>query len=303
MLHLADATEFYRREAAIALEVVDYVEARDESQYLLKGGFEGFFFLHLPSILPFLPTEPVNALAKALFILARSWAYILYEHPGSWTVLDPDVLKEWKKSWEKISEKDLEEFRRRDSTPHSEKAYRTAVDASGKVDDKSCRDPGARRIELEIAFEQNTNYPPEMRITVRGEPAVNFMIAYIRKLQGVSLTSDDGIILDNLHAMFDSVTQAVARKFLGLIRSRGRPRTISERAALLMYHERKPIGLVARELCTKRTDPAHRCDTACKHGIKKVAKSHFLNLRREVRSIVRSGEKIRHSIFSDFPLE
>jgi hypothetical protein len=59
----------------------------------------------------------------------------------------------------------------------------------------------------------------------------------------------------------------------------------------MIYHEKKPVYLVARKLCVNRQSPDHACDFRCSDKIKKAAANHFKNLTKELKSVLKSSRK------------
>jgi hypothetical protein len=290
VLDLSKASEFYRKEAAVAVALTDYVECLPRSRYRLKNGFDVFFHGSLPKLLANHPAQPADALADSLFRLAQAWAEIKHVDslPGDRRSTSNEVLNdEWKQSWNRMQENDWDAFRRM-SSPLAQYIV-TALDEGGKIDHGLCYQPTARRIELGISFAQDVRQPPEMRILIKGNPAVDFMIAYIRKSQGQRWPRSKKKDLENLRMIFDATVSTVAKEFLGLIKpTTGRPRDIGERAAYLLYHERIPIYSVSRELCSLRQEPNHICGAKCSDKIKKAAGNHFKHLKRELQSLILS---------------
>lgn len=290
ILDLSAASKFYQKQAEIALELIGQIESLPGSRYRLRTGFDVFFFGSLPEFLAGHPQDPANALADSLFRLARTWAEFKRHDslPGDRSLISDEALNiEWKRNWEGMKERDWEGFRRINS--RSAQLFPTAIDENGKVDDRLIFSPDARRIKLGISFEQNTGRPPQMQIIVIGEPAVSFMIAYVRKSQGLPWKKGDKGELETLRTMFESLVHAVSKDFLGLARpAKGRPRDVGELAAYRIYHQQKPIYQVVRELCSSRSKSGHTCGPKCTENIKKAAKNHFTNLRRELRSLVKS---------------
>ena len=85
-----------------------------------------------------------------------------------------------------------------------------------------------------VSFAQDVLQPPEMRILIKGDPAVSFMIAYIRKSQGQQAPRNEKRDLNILRVILESAVSTVAKEFLGLTRlTRGRPRDIGERTDTL----------------------------------------------------------------------
>lgn len=186
-----------------------------------------------------------------------------------------------------MQEKHWEAFRQMNSPLAS--YFSTALDDRGNVDNGLYDVPTARHIELGISFEQDLQRPPEMRILIRGGPAVSFMIAYIRKSRGEQWPRNEKRELENLRAILDSTVSMVAKELLGIRLSKGRPRDIGERAAYLLYHEKKPIYLVSQKLCASLQEPNHTCNSKCFENIKKAARNHFKHLRRELESLAKSS--------------
>jgi hypothetical protein len=292
ILDLSKASDFYQREAAVAESLADYVKRLPGPQYKLKNGFDASFHHTLPLLLAQCPLQPADALADSLFRIARAWANSMCvgSLPGDWRCTRPEALSyEWKQSWKRMQEKDWDAFRRMNS-PTAQYIV-TALDEVGKVDHALCYVPTARHICLGISFAQNMQLDPEMRILVKGDPAVSFMSAYIRKSQGQKWPSNQKQELQNLRVIFESAVSTIDKEFLGLTGPKGRPRDIGERAAYLLYHERKPMRLVSRELCAMRQERSHICGSKYSDKIRKAAVNHFKHLRRELQSLVKSSRK------------
>jgi hypothetical protein len=288
IIDLSKASSFFQKEAAVAEVLTDYVEKLPHSRYRLKNGFDAFFHGSLPVFLANHPAQPADALADSLFRVAKAWANGRYVDslPGDWRCTRTEALSnEWKQSWKRMPEEDWDLFRQM-SSPLAQYIV-TALDEKGNVDHGLCYVPTVRHVQLGISFQQNTRLDPEMRILIKGDPAVSFMIAYIRKSQGQKWPRDKKKELELLRVIFESTVKAVAKEFLGLTRpNKGRPRDIGERAAYLLYHEKKPIRLVSRELCALRQEPDHSCDSKCHDKIKKAAGNHFKQLSRELQSLI-----------------
>jgi hypothetical protein len=259
----------------------------------INNGFDAFFHQSLPIFLSGLPLEPADALAHSLFRIAQAWANSRYVDslPGDWRCTRPEALSnEWKQSWKRMEEEDWDAFCRM-SSPTAQYIV-TALDEGGNVDNGLCYVPTACHIEVGVSFAQEMQQDPEMRILIKGDPAVSFMTAYIRKSRGQEWPRNKKKELERLRVIFESTVKTVAKEFLGLMRpSKGRPRDICERAAYLLYHERKPIRLVSRELCGLRQGHNHICDSKCSDKIKKAAANHFKYLRQEILSLLKSSRK------------
>jgi hypothetical protein len=293
ILDLSKASDFFQREAEVAEALGDYVERLPAAKYKLKNGFETFFHRSLPIFLSGIPLKPADALADSLFRIAQAWANGLYVDslPGDWRCTRSEALtNEWKKSWKCMEEEHWNAFREMSSP--SAQYITTALDEKGNVDHELCYVPTANHVEVGVSFAQDPQQSPEMRILIKGGPAVSFMIAYIRKSQGKVWPRDKRAELENLRVIFESTVSTVAKEFLGLTRpSKGRPRDVGEMAAYRLYHERKPARLVSRELCSLRQESNHLCDSKCFDKMKKAAANHFKHLRREILSLVKSSKK------------
>jgi len=293
ILDLSKASDFYQREAAVTEALADYVERLRGSQYKLKNGLDTCFHRSLSIFLAGCPLQPADALAHTLFRVARAWANSRYADslPGDWRCTRPDALSnEWKQSWKRMPEEDWESFRQM-SSPLAQYIV-TALDKGGNVDHGLCYVPTACHIEVGVSFAQNVQFPPEMRILIKGDPAVSFMMAYIRNSRGQQWPKNNKKELERLRVIFESTVKTVAKDFLGLTRAnKGRPREVGERAAYLLYHERQPVRLVSRELCSDRQQPAHICGSKCSDKIRKAAINHFKHLRREFQSFAKSSRK------------
>lgn len=293
VLDLSKASEFYQREAAVTESLVDCVERLPGSQYRLKDGFAAFFHRSLSLFLAGHPLQPADALADSLFRLAQAWANRRYidSLPGDWRCTRIEALREeWKPSWKRMQEEDWNAFRLIGSP--TAQSIVTALDEGGTIDHELCYVPTACHIELGVSFAQNVQHPPEMRVMIKGDPAVSFMMAYIRKSRGQAWPRNKNRELDRLRVIFESAMNTIAKEFLGLTRpNKGRPREIGERAAYLLFHERRPIRLVSRELCTSRQEQNHICDYKCTDRIRKAAVNHFKHLRRELQSLGKSSRK------------
>lgn len=292
VLDLSKASDFYQRLAAVAEALADDVERLPGAQYKLKNGFDTFFRQSLPLFLTRPPSQPADALAYSLFRMAQARANHRYVDslPGDWSCTRSAALSnEWKQSWKRMQAEDWHALREM-SSPIAQYIV-TALDEAGNVDDELCYVPTAHHVCLGISFAQKMEQDPEMRILIKGDPAVRFMIAYIRKAQGQKWPGDQRQELRNLRVIFESVVSAVEKTFLGLTGPKGRPRDIGERAAYLLYHEKKATRLVSRELCALRQDPSHSCDAKCHDRIKKAAANHFKQLKYELQSLVKSSRK------------
>jgi hypothetical protein len=293
VLDLSKASDFYQREAAVAEALADYVERLPGSQYSLKNGFDAFFRQSLPLFLAGNPLQPADALADSLFRIARARANSMCVDslPGDWRCTRTEALtSEWKQSWKRMSEEDWDSFRQM-SSPLAQYIV-TALDEKGNVDHRLCYVPTACHIEVGVSFAQKMQQDPEMRILIKGDPAVSFMIAYIRKSRGQQWPRNRKKELELLRAIFESTVKTVEKEFLGLTRpNKGRPRDIGERAAYLLYHEKKPIRLVSRQLCALRQEPNYSCDSKCHDKIRKAAGNHFKQLKRELQSLMKSSRK------------
>jgi hypothetical protein len=291
VLDLSKASDFYQRQAAVAEALAGYVERLPGSKYRLKNGFETSL-RSLPFFLNGQPLQPADDLAHSLFRMAELWARRKYvdSWPGDWRCTRSEALSnEWKQSWERMQKEDWDVFRRK-SSPIAQYIV-TALDEAGNVNHELCYVPTARHVCLGISFQQNTRLDPEVRILVKGDPAVSFMIAYLRKSQGQRCSTNQRQELQNLRVIFKSAVSAIEKEFLGLTGPKGRPREIGERAAYLLYHENKPIRLVSRELCALRQEPNHSCDFKCHDKIKKAALNHFKQLKHELQSLLKSSRK------------
>jgi len=196
--------------------------------------------------------------------------------------------EEWKRGWKRLGEKDWKAFRQM-ASPLAEFTL-TAIRDDGVVDSTMWSAPTLRHVQLGISFEQNVQKPPEMRLIVRGDPAVSFMMAYIRKRQPWG--KEDKGELEKARLLLDSIMQTFKKDFLGLTRlKKGRPRESGERAAYLLYHEGKRITWVAREVCASVKGPNHKCDRRCFETTKKSADNYYKHLKRELRSLVLSSQK------------
>jgi hypothetical protein len=294
---LSRASEFYRRLAKVALELTDYVEALSGNKYKLMGRFAPFFFKSLPVCLDRRPAEPVDAVAESLFQLAKAWALDIADarllgdrNLASETSLDD----EWARAWNLLDEKHWQALE--EMGPAAASYITTAMDEHGGIDEKLVYSPKAHRIQLGISFERDANREPELRLLLKGEPAVRFMIAHIRKSQSMDSSSLDKENRETLRTILNSAVQAIAKEFFGLKKpTKGRPRDIGERAAYLIYHRQKPIHLAVRELCALSQEPKHTCDGKCRDRIKKAADNYFKHLQRELRSLV--GSQVRKNSF------
>jgi hypothetical protein len=293
VLDLSKASDFYQKEAAVAEVLADYVEKVPDSRYRLKNGFEAFFRGSLQVFLARHPAQPADALADALFQLARRWAELMRvdslpgdRHTSPFAAFD----SEWQQSWKRMPKKEWDAFQQM-SQPLASYLL-TAFDHTRTVDDDLTYVPTARHVELGIWFAQDLQQAPEMRILIKGDPAVSFMIAYIRKSQQQEWTRDDKKEIDYLRRILVSSVSRIEKEFLGLTReTKGRPRGVGERAAYLLYHERRPVRLVSRELCADRQKRDHICGSKCSDKIKKAAVNHFKHLRKELQSLVKSSRK------------
>jgi hypothetical protein len=293
VLDLTKASDFYQKEAAVTEVLTNHIERLPQSRYKLKNGFDAFFRESLPLSLARHPEQPADALADSLLRLARSWVEIMRVDslPGDWQSISTAALNsEWKQSWKRMAKKERDAFQQMSSPLAS--YILTALHRKGTVDHDLTYEPTARHIALGISFAQDLQEPPEMRILIKGDPAVSFMIAYIRKAQQQPWSRDYRNELQDLRAIFDSTVSTIAKEFLGLTRqTTGRPREVGERAAFLLYHERRPIRLVTRELCADRQMGDHICDYNCSNKIKKAAVNHFKHLRQELQSLLKSSRK------------
>jgi hypothetical protein len=293
VLDLSKASDFYQRKAAVAEALADYVERLPGQRYKLKNGFDAFFHHSWAFFLPGHSSQPADALADSLCRIAQAWANSRYVDslPGDWRCTRTEALRnEWKQSWKRMSEEDWDSFRQM-SSPLAQYIV-TALNDGGNVDHRLCYVPTACHIEVGVSFAQKMQQDPEMRILIKGDPAVSFMIAYIRKSRGQQWPRNKKKELELLRVIYESTVKTVAKEFLGLTRpNKGRPRDIGERAAYLLYHEKKPIRLVSRQLCALRQEPNHSCDSKCHDKIRKAAGNHFKQLRRELQSLMKSSRK------------
>jgi hypothetical protein len=85
VLDLSKASDFYRREAAVAEVLADYVELLPGSRVRLKNGFDACFH-HSWALFPAGEPSPADALAHSLFRIAQAWANSQYVDslPGDW---------------------------------------------------------------------------------------------------------------------------------------------------------------------------------------------------------------------------
>jgi hypothetical protein len=290
VLDLSQASKFYQKEAAVAGALTDYVECLPGDRYRLKNGFDDFFRASLPVLLANHLPQLADALADFLLRLAQHWAEIKVRDslPGDRTSLSMEALSaEWKQSWSHMQEKHWEAFRKMSSPLASYLV--TAIDDAGVVDDRLCYDPTAHRIQLGVSFAQDSQRDPVMRILIKGDPAVRFMVAYIRKAQREPWPRTEKGELEKLRVAFESIMNRIAKDQLGLTNpSSGRPRELGGRAAYLLYHEGKPIRLVTRELCADRLTPGHICGSKCSDNLKKSATNYFKYLWRELESLMKS---------------
>jgi hypothetical protein len=292
VLDLSEASDFYKREAAVTEELGDCVQRLHGERFKLKGVFGVSFRRCFPLFLSDVPADPPDALAHSLFRMAQQWANSSYANslPGDWRCTRPEALSgEWRQSWERVLEEDWVAFRRM-SSPTAQ-YITTALDEKGKVKHELCYTPTARHVNLGVSFQRDTKLNPEMRILIQGDPAVSFFIAYVRKSQGQRRLRGQRRELRNLRVIFESVVSTIEKEFLGLTGQMGRPRDIGERAAYLLYHQRKAIRLVSRELCALREEPNHICDFKCHDKTKKAAANHFKHLRRELQAAAKSSMK------------
>jgi hypothetical protein len=292
VLDLSKASDFYQREAAVAEVLAEYVERLPGPRYKLKNGFDAFFHQSWAFSLLSHSSQPADALAHSLFKTAQAWTHSKYvdSWPGDWRCTRTEALSnEWKQSWKRMSEQDWDSFRQM-SSPLA--AYIvTALDEKGNVDHRLCYVPTVRHVCLGISFQQNMRLDPEMRILIKGDPAVSFMIAYLQKSRKQQWSRRERQELMNLRMIFKSAVSTIEKEFLGLTGPKGRPRDVGERAAYLLYHEKKPIRLVSRELCALRQEPNHICDLKCHDKMKKAAGNHFKQLKRELQSRMKSSRK------------
>jgi hypothetical protein len=293
VLDLSKASNFFQNEAAVAEVLTHYVEKLPDSRYRLKNGFDVYFRRSLPLWLAGQQAEPADALADSLLRLAKFWAEQLRvdslpgdRHSSPFAAAD----SEWKQSWKRMPKKEWDAFQQM-SKPQASYIL-TALDQTGALDDDLTCVPTACHVELGISFAQDLQQAPEMRILIKGDPAVSFMIAYIRKSQQQTWPRDDKEELSNLTRIFYSTVRRIEKEFLGLTRqTKGRPREVGERAAYMLYHQRRLIRLVSRELCTERQTRDHVCGSKCYDRIKKAAVNHFKHLRQELQSLLKSSRK------------
>jgi RNase P protein component len=168
----------------------------------------------------------------------------------------------------------------------------TALDDKGAVSDRLTYVQNVRHVALGVSFAQNLQQPPEMRILIQGDPAVSFMMSYIRHSLDKKSPKDGEQECQKLRTILESTVNRIAKEFLGITReTKGRPRGTGERAAYRLYHERQPIRRVSRELCAENQQAGHSCDWKCFDKIKKSATNHFKHLRQELQSVLESTKK------------
>lgn len=257
ILDLSTASDFYQRLVAVTEALTDHVERLPGSRYKLKSGFDAFFRQSFRLFLAGDPSQPADALAYSFFRMAQAWANSMHVDslPGDWSCTGTEALRnEWKQSWKRIQEKEWDGFRQM-SSPIAQ-YIGTALDEVGNVDHELCYVPSARHVCLGISFAQKMHEDPEMRILIKGDPAVSFMIAYIRKSLRQKWPRDQRQELRNLRVIYESAVSAIEKEFLGLTGPKGRPRDIGERAHIfsIMRGSRYVWYRVNSALCaTKRT--------------------------------------------------
>jgi hypothetical protein len=230
VVDVSKASSFFQKEAAIAEVLTNHVEKLPQSRYLLKNGFENFFFNNLDFVLN-REAEPADAIAHSLFRLAQHWVETTYVDslPGEGSSVSSAALdREWKRSWERMPTKLWDAFEQM-SRPEASYII-TALDDKGTVDDELTYLSTVRHVALGISFAQDLKGDPEMRLLVKGDPAVSFMMAYIRKSQLQVTPENEKEELRSLRTIFDSVVSRIAKEFLGLTRKTvGRPRVLANK--------------------------------------------------------------------------
>jgi hypothetical protein len=295
VIDLSQASDFYKKLAAIAEELPHcYLERLRGGQYKLKNKFDTWFFSSLAVVAGRNPEAPPNAMAEALFQLAFHWAEIEYNSQfGDERAITEQVLKdEWLQSWKRMGPLDWDAFRQKGS-PLAE-FFSKATSDDRALDDNLWASPTAHHVRLGISFTGDEHRPPEMKMTVIGDPAVRFMIAYVRNFPGALRSEEELSERDATGVMFDSIVHAFKQDILGLTRpKKGRPRDIGERAAYLLEHQRKKIRTVVHSLCAARQKGSHECDHKCVDRTKKSARNYYKHLRRELKLLVLSSQKER----------
>jgi hypothetical protein len=293
LIDLSQASNFYKKVAAVSEELTDrYVEHLDGDKYRLKNGFDTWFFGSLRVASESHPEAPPNALAWSLFLLARYFAEIKYsdQFGDARAITDEVLLDEWLQSWARMKPSDWDAFRQKGSP--STEFFSLATRDDRTLDENLWPSPTAHHIRLGIAFTRDEHRPPEMKMTVTGDAAVRFMIAYVRNSPGSLLSKGEIVERDAAEAIFDSIVRAFKQDILGLTRpKKGRPRDIGGRAAHLLDHHGKKIRTVVHSLCAARQEGSHECDHKCIDRIKKSAQNYYKHLRRDLKSLVLSSQK------------
>jgi hypothetical protein len=78
VIDVSGASDFYKKKAAVAALLEDFVEPLPSFHYRLKNQFDCYFFANLPVFLRHPPSTPADSLADALFLLGRQWAKTRY---------------------------------------------------------------------------------------------------------------------------------------------------------------------------------------------------------------------------------
>lgn len=167
VLNVSGASEFYKKKAAVAALLHDFVEPLPNFHYRLKNQFDSYFLSSLSVFLRDDHREPADMLADALFYLGRQWARIDCGASPIASIPSEEFLRT---TWKTAG--DWESFLSRDGCIGE--AWWHNLGADGKVGTWSGgSDPSD--FELRIDFGWDTTKPPTMTIRVEGEPAVIFM--------------------------------------------------------------------------------------------------------------------------------
>lgn len=286
-IDLSGASAFYKRMAKTTQFLKEFVESLPNDHYRLKNGFDDWCLASLHAYGLRNWETPANTLAYALFHLSIYWARIEYGHIPKDVELYKQFLAE---PWKDVDEELKVLLRSRSLTMPM---ILCAVQNDNTLAEATWSEPIERPLELSLAFAVSLQEPPSMTIKVRGRPAADFMSwwMWLDKVGSQQAHRDHEKLCHRVNTLLRSIVRTV-EETMGLKQGRGRPaENLSERIAYAIDHEHKSLRAATIALCSKKTEPNHKCGNPCFDRTRKAHENYYKQLAGKLKGLMSVNRK------------